>query len=317
MAEQTIESTKPTFLERATQTLRKQASNPVTIKELRSRMRGRRAFVVLTSYLAIMSGLIILMYLAFINSGATRGNDIQVAGKVLFTTVVGIQGFLVLFVAPAFTSGAISGEKERQTFDLLRTTLLSAPDFVKGKLLSSLSYVVLLILAAVPLQSFAFLLGGVNFTELILSQLILIVASLAVGMYGLYSSSRMKTTLGASVLTYAGILLVTFGLPALLFLFVIILGPLLFATSTANSETVEIVATFLAHVASGFNLPATMIWSDIILVDEGALLFYENTIYGRTVIYPSPWPLFIFFYSIITWFLYRLTIRRVRQIAVD
>ncbi|MCB9006257.1 MAG: hypothetical protein H6656_02535 [Ardenticatenaceae bacterium] len=32
--------------------------NPVTVKELRSRMRGRRAFVVLTVHLLVMSGFI-------------------------------------------------------------------------------------------------------------------------------------------------------------------------------------------------------------------------------------------------------------------
>ncbi|MEM7334839.1 MAG: hypothetical protein AAF490_22370 [Chloroflexota bacterium] len=317
MAEQTVEPTQQTFLRRRIDLLRKQASNPVTIKELRSRMRGRRAFVVLTSYLAIMSGLIVLIYLAFINSGATRGSDVQVAGKVLFSAVVGIQGFLVLFVAPAFTSGAISGEKERQTYDLLRTTLLSAPSFVLGKLVSSLSYVILLILTAVPLQSFAFLLGGVTFTELILSQLILIVAAVTVAMFGLYASSRMRTSLGASVLTFAGILLVTFGFPALISLFAIIASPVLFASSSTNTESLEIVGIYLGHILAGFNLPATLIWSDIILVDEGALFFYSDTIYSRTLFFPSPWPLFILFYGIIAWILYRLTVRRVRKIAEE
>lgn len=316
MSEQAISPPQPNRLRRWLQSLIQHARNPVTVKELRSRMRGRRAFVVLTAYLTIMSGLIILIYLAFINSGAGPGNDVQVAGKVLFSTVVGIQGFLVLFVAPAFTAGAISGEKERQTFDLLRTTLLSAPAFVMGKLLSSLSYVILLILAAVPLQSFAFLLGGVTFAELLISQLVLIVAAITVAMFGLFCSSRMRSTLGASVLTFAGILLVTFGLPALVLLMIAILGPIYFATTTPP-VTLEIAANYAGLTLSALNLPATLIVSDMMLVEEGAVFYWFTTIGGQRVLLFSPWPLYIIFNAFIAWVLYRLTVRRVRQIAIN
>ena len=41
--------------------LRRWLQNPVTVKELRSRMRGRRAFVVLTVYLLLTSGFISLV----------------------------------------------------------------------------------------------------------------------------------------------------------------------------------------------------------------------------------------------------------------
>ena len=90
----------------------------------------------------------------------------------VFAAVLGIQAFLIVFIGPAFTAGAISGEKERQTYDLLRTTLLPAGALVRGKLISALGYVFLLVFASVPLQSVAFLLGGVALEELIISQLI-------------------------------------------------------------------------------------------------------------------------------------------------
>jgi ABC-2 type transport system permease protein len=100
--------------------------NPVMVKELRSRMRGRRAFVVLTIYLLAMSGLISLVYAAYASAAATPyGPDPSEAGKVVFAVVMAVQGFLVLFIGPAFTAGAITGEKERQTYELLQTTLLS------------------------------------------------------------------------------------------------------------------------------------------------------------------------------------------------
>src|SRR3972149_5434733 len=134
--------------------------NPVVMKELRGRMRGGKAFVILTIYLLLLSTAISIVFLAFTASQNPVGSsDVrQVLGKAIFGMVVGMELFTVSFIAPALTSGAISSEREHQTFDLLRTTLLPARSFVLGKLFSSLFYIVLLLFAALPLQSLAFLL---------------------------------------------------------------------------------------------------------------------------------------------------------------
>ena len=95
--------------------------NPVAIKELRSRMRGRRAFVVLTLYLAMMSGLIFLVYIAFsASTSSPTGLNSRQAGKAVFVSVLVVQSFLVIFIGPAFTSAALSGEKERQIFRMVK-----------------------------------------------------------------------------------------------------------------------------------------------------------------------------------------------------
>ena len=129
-------------------------------------MRGARAFVVLTVYLTLMSGFTALLYMISSSTkdiyGFTSGGTI---GRYLFFGIVGIELFLVTFIAPAFTAGAISGERERQTYDLLKTTLLPARALIVGKMTSALSYVFLLLLAAIPLQSIAFLFGGVTEAE--------------------------------------------------------------------------------------------------------------------------------------------------------
>lgn len=290
--------------------------NPVTLKELRSRMRGRRAFVVLSVYLFIMSGFISLVYLAFSSSvSGPTGPDAREVGRVIFSAVVGVQTFLVLFIGPAFTAGAISGEKERQTYDLLRTTLLSARAFVTGKLLSALSYVLLLIFAAVPLQSIAFLLGGVSFMELFLSQVILAAAAVTVALYGLYCSSSMRSTLGASVTTFAGILFVTMGLPLVVLLFSLILGPMIAGLSTTISGTVEVLLIYALLLLAATNLPATLIVSDIFLLQEGTYFYFVSTIGGRSAFIFSPWPLFLLFYFLLALLFYWLTVRRVRRIA--
>src|SRR5579871_2560173 len=128
--------------------------NPVMMKELRGRMRGVRAFAVMTVYLGLMSGFTTLLYLVY--SSFTRSSGSAAAGeigRVLFLGVVGIELLLIVFIAPAFTAGAITGERERQTYDLLQTTLLATPSFVTGKLESALGYILLLLLSGIPLES--------------------------------------------------------------------------------------------------------------------------------------------------------------------
>ena len=296
--------------------------NPVTVKELRSRMRGRRAFVVLTVYLFVMGGFISLVYLAFASSsGGPYGPDAREVGRVIFSTVVGIQTFLVLFIGPSFTAGAISGEKERQTYDLLRTTLLSAPAFVTGKLLSALSYVLLLIFAAIPLQSIAFLMGGVAVIELILSQVIVLVSAVTFALWGLYASSRMRSTLAASVVTFAGALFVTVGIPVVVGLFSMILSPF-FAGAAMLSWQAEAALMYALMFLATTNLPATLIVSDVVLVQEGSLWYFSTSVGGasgasHTIWLFSPWPLFLILYILLSVILFYATVRRVRKIATQ
>ena len=296
--------------------------NPVTVKELRSRMRGRRAFVVLTVHLLVMSGFITLVYSAFASAASGPfGPDSREVGKVIFSSVLGLQVMLVIFVGPSFTAGAISGEKERQTYDLLRTTLLSAKSFVAGKLVSALSYVLLLIFAAIPLQSIAFLMGGVALVELILSQVIVLVGAVTFALWGLYASSRMRTTLASSVVTFGGALFVTVGIPVVVGLFSMILSPF-FVGAAALSWVAEATLMYVLMVLAATNLPATLIVSDVILVQEGSLWYFSQSVGGasgasHSIWLFSPWPLFLLLYSLLALVLFWACVRRVRKIATQ
>jgi ABC-2 type transport system permease protein len=170
-------------------------SNPLLIKELRGRMRGARAFVVLTVYLLLLSCFTSIIYYAYAASARGPGGRSEMAylGKTVFASVVLIEIFMVTFITPAFTAGAISGERERKTYDLLRTTLLPAHRLVSGKLASALTYMFLLILAAVPLESLAFVLGGVVVEELALALVVLLVSAFAFAAVGIFFSSLVRT----------------------------------------------------------------------------------------------------------------------------
>ena len=188
--------------------LRRAIDNPVILKELRGLMRGRRAFLLLTGYIAVLGIFIGLMYISLQAQSSFTQSDPQFrqgVGKAIFGAVVLLELLLVSFIAPALTSGAITAERERQTFDLLRTTLISARSLVFGKLGAALVYLLLLIFAALPIQSLAFLLGGVGLAELLISGLLLVVTALFFSALGLFFSSFLRRTLASTVTSYGAI----------------------------------------------------------------------------------------------------------------
>lgn len=295
-------------------------ANPVTLKELRGRMRGTRAFVVMTIYLLLMSGFALLLYVlysaAVSGDGSIQGGQI---GRTLFTGIVGVELFLVTFIVPAFTSVAITGEREKQTYDLLRTTLLSPRALVMGKLLSALSYIFLLLLAAIPLQSVAFLFGGVSEGELALAFVILLVTAIALGTIGLYFSSTMKRTQAASIATYGFALLITIGLPVILVVLFSVIAPFFLALSgTSLSAPVQAALTYGFGLLISTNPLATAYTSQYLLVNQHQIGFFTQVVSssGVTLNLPlvSPWIVFTVFYLLLSAVLIVASIRRVGRI---
>lgn len=278
-------------------------------------MRGRRGFVVLTIYLSVMSALIAVAYLAFsAAAGNPFGPNSRQAGKVVFSIVLMVQIFLVIFVGPGYTSAAITGEKERQTYDLLRTTLLSARALVTGKLLSALGYVFLLIIASIPLQSIAFLLGGVSPIELIISQLLVAISAITFALIGLFFSTFMRTTLAASISTTVVAFTLTIFGPIVAFIVVAFMGPVLFG-STSPSWLLTAILLYGGLFLAATNLPATLVLSEVFLLENDALFVFTEFIDGHRIIIFSPWFVYLFLYGLLALILYWITVRRVRRIA--
>ena len=321
--ESTLTGKRPSLWSRFTGSIsRHLMDNPIIRKELRGRMRGWRAFVVLTIYLLILACFISTLYYAYASAAETMyGPDSYLIGKVVFGGVLGAQMMLVIFITPAFTAGTISGERERQTYDLLRTTLLSAPTLVIGKLVSSLFYVVLLMLAAVPLESMAFLLGGVTPEEVIISQFILLATALALGAASVYISSRVKSTLAATVLSYAFAFFSTGGLP----LFLAFLSPVIGFAGTSLFGATEPHWSLIALMiyVGGFLLSinplATIILSELVLLEEQTAFFFKITLPTsgsptRDIWLVSPWLVYVLFNTLLALLATWLSVRRVRRL---
>jgi ABC-2 type transport system permease protein len=190
----------------------------VGTKELRGRMRGPRSFIALTFYLTLLAGFTVMIYLLQEQSAASQmafgGGNPYVAGQVgqaVFTTLLLLQVLLVVFLAPAATTGAISLEREKQTLDLLTATPVSTLGIVLGKLASSLAFVVVLILASIPLTAVVFVFGGVAPEDIVRGYVVLLVTAVGFGSLGIFFSSITRRTQSATFLTYLAVLALTVG----------------------------------------------------------------------------------------------------------
>jgi ABC-2 type transport system permease protein len=298
--------------------LRAFRTNPVMLKELRERMRGARAFAVITVYLGLMSAFSVLLYVAY--SPFNRGISSSVTGelgRVLFAGVVGIELVLIIFIAPAFTAGAVTGERERKTYDLLQITLLPRPSFIIGKLESALGYIFLLLLAAIPLQSIAFLFGGVSETELFLSFEILVVTAITLGTIGLFFSTVAERTLTASVRSYTFAFGLIFGLPAALAVIVSILNGFFFTVggSFNGPPFVEAALTYVTQFLISLNPMTTSLSTQELLINQQRLGFYTHTLSsnGSSIPLASPWISFTIIYLVLSAVMITLAIRRMRR----
>jgi len=213
----------------------------VSIKELRGRMRGRRAFAVLTIYLLLLGLFSFAIYVYLKQqasllvtstvfpgvprdfpgfpapSGQTLANGTALSAAIghgIFGGLLFLETLLVLVLAPAFTTGAISLEREKQTLDMLVTTPLSTLGMIIGKLFSALSYVFLLIIASIPLASLVFVFGGVGPEDLLRGYGFLFALAFGMGAIGLFVSALVRRTQTATVITFVVVLLLSIGTAA-------------------------------------------------------------------------------------------------------
>ncbi len=183
--------------------------NPVLLKELKVKMRSWRAVILIGSYN------LVLLLLAIFIMRLTVNNDIGVPTQ---STIFGTYAFLVAaqfglitLIAPALTAGAISGEREKQTLDILLSTTLNHGSIITGKLFSSLSQIILLLVSSAPVFSIIFLYGGIGLVQLLQVYLFFIVIAITLGSVGIFFSTFIKKSTAANVLTYAVVVFLYLG----------------------------------------------------------------------------------------------------------
>lgn len=176
--------------------------NPVLQRELLVNLRMKRAFVLMFFYNAVLA---LMVYFAWPKDRQIDMTNPQAAQLLVNLFFLG-QFLLASLMAPSFAAGAITGEKERATYEMLLASPMKPGAIVVGKLLASLAHLGLLIFSSLPIVMLCLPLGGTSAYEVLAVYLALLMAVLTFGMVSLACSSFFRRTVAALVVSYLLIL---------------------------------------------------------------------------------------------------------------
>ena len=184
--------------------------NPMIRKELRQRMRERRAWLLPSLYLLVLGAVVTFAYFVTTeDSGRTNNVQGSTVGVALFLTLAYAQLALLLLMAPILSAGSITIEKEQRTLAGLLTSLLTVGQIWWGKFVSSLLFVLLLLVTSLPVLSLAFAFGGVGPWEVFTATATTVIILGSMAAVGLYCSSAFRRSIHATAVSYATVVAIS------------------------------------------------------------------------------------------------------------
>lgn len=186
-------------------------NNPVFKRETMVRSRSIRTPLVIFAFNGVLA-LAALLNMYQTVAQARISSSIQYSTFLdLYAFVATLEFLLLMFIMPALTSGSISGERERQTLELLFTTKMSPTDIIMGKLLSAVEQLLVLVASSLPIVLLTFVYGSVNFLDLGLLFICFTIVAFYAGGIGILFSALFRRSTFSNVCTYGVLLLVAVG----------------------------------------------------------------------------------------------------------
>lgn len=177
--------------------------NPVLQRELLVNLRMNRAFFLLFFYVGLLG---VVVYAAWPSQQRLDLTTSPEEAKRLINMFFLGQYGLMALMAPSFAAGAITGEKERKTYEMLLASPLAPGAIVLGKLFASLSHLAVLVFCSLPIVMLCLPLGGVSLHEVFATYTAMAASVVAFGMISLVASCYFKRTIAALVVSYLLIL---------------------------------------------------------------------------------------------------------------
>ncbi len=178
--------------------------NPVLQRELLVNLRMGRAFILMLVYQVILAAVVYFAWPAD-NIKLDLTENPESTRRLVDLLFLG-QYILASLMAPSFAAGAVTGEKERKTYEMLLASPLRPEAIVMGKLVAALTHLAILIFASLPIVMLCLPLGGVHPSEVFAAYLALIASVITFGMISVACSSFFSRTSAALVVSYLLIL---------------------------------------------------------------------------------------------------------------
>ena len=174
--------------------------NPILSFSATRRMRSFKTLLIAAVYVVVMLAVTLLIMGRLLGNEATFHsirNSVTCYQAQMVT-----QFILILLIAPAMTSGAIAGERERQTLELLLVTNTRSFRIVIGKAMESFAMLALLIVCGFPVMCLTMVAGAVTLPQILIGELFLLLIAFAAVSVGVFSSTLARSTVASGVISY-------------------------------------------------------------------------------------------------------------------
>ncbi len=188
--------------------------NPIIKKDVKVQSRSYKMCVEVFVYEIIMA-LVFFVAMIFITRQNRYSDDNVYASIVWLYPVLAVTQWVILgVIIPIHTSSAISGEKERQTFDIMMTTSMTPWSIIMGKVMTAVLQGMLFVVASVPVMALTFVVGGLSWSYLFWFIAVALLVSLFAASIGIMCSSICRKSITAVIVSY-GIYMIFFVVTAL------------------------------------------------------------------------------------------------------
>ncbi len=176
--------------------------NPIVKKDVKVQSRSMKICWGVFAYELILA-LVFFLAMTVIqgNSRYSTGN-IYSAMVWLYPILAVTQLVILGILVPIRTASSISGEKERQTFDIMMTTSMSPFSVIMGKVMTAVVQSMFYVVASMPIMALPFIIGGMSWAYLFLFLGIALLVAFFSASIGILCSSLCKKSVGAVNMSY-------------------------------------------------------------------------------------------------------------------
>lgn len=143
-------------------------ANPILVRVVHGASRRQRHLWLRFGYLAALAAVVLWLQIPSASDSASL-TELAKSASQTFRVAATTQLLLMCFLAPVFTASAITQERDAQTFNILISTPLTSGQIVLGTLMSRLYFVIVLLLAGLPIFSMTMIYGGVTSSQIVTS----------------------------------------------------------------------------------------------------------------------------------------------------
>lgn len=193
--------------------------NPIVKKDVRVQSRSMRICWGVFAYELILALVFFLAMMIIQEENRYSTSNIYSSMVMLYPILAVTQLMILGVVVPVRTASSISGERERQTFDIMMTTGMTPFSIVCGKIMTAIAQSMLFVVASMPTMALSFIIGGMSWAYLFWFLAIALLVSFFSASIGILCSSLCKKSISAVIMSYGFYIIFFFGtfLPYILY----------------------------------------------------------------------------------------------------